>query len=101
MRIQTINSFIGYGILIFVTGFVTGMLWLRYLQLLMPLGSVITFTGVFLFFTKTNLTEQFRKDPRDHVLTYFWNVLVLKLWTFNFVVWMIAMNLLLLFRGWQ
>jgi hypothetical protein len=68
---------------------------------LMPVGSLMTFAGVFFFFKDTNLTEQLRKDPNEAVMTYFWNVLVLKLWTFIFVLWMIVMNITLASEGLQ
>ncbi len=99
MKIRTINRLIGYGILVFLVGFFFGLHWLRYLQLLMPIGSLMTFIGVFFFLKDTNWTDQFKKDPREDVLTYFWNVIVLKLWTFIFVLWMISMDLLLIFNG--
>jgi hypothetical protein len=73
----------------------------KYLQLLIPIGSALTFTGVFYFFKDTNLAEQFRKDDNEDILTFFWNVVVLKLWTGIFIVWMIVMNMLLLFQGLQ
>lgn len=65
----------------------------------MPIGSLMTFAGVFFFFKDTNLNEQFREPDHEDVLTYFWNVIVLKLWTFIFVLWMIVMNLMLLAKG--
>lgn len=99
MQIKIINRFIGYGILVFSIGFFVGLNWLKYLQLLMPIGSLMTFLGVFCFFKDTNLSEQFRKAPHEDVLTYFWNVIVLKLWTFIFVLWMITMDLIMIFNG--
>src|SRR5690606_7540630 len=77
----TINRLIGYGILVFLIGFVAGVNWIKYLQLLIPVGSLMTFFGVFYFLKQTNLQEEFRMNPKDDVLTYFWDVLVLKLWT--------------------
>jgi hypothetical protein len=88
-----INSLIGYGILVFVAGMVAGKYWTGYLLWLIPAGTVMTYIGVFFFFKATNLIDEFRKDKNDDVLTYFWNVLVLKFWTFVFMVWMIPMNI--------
>ncbi|HEY0656048.1 MAG TPA: hypothetical protein VGD65_23095 [Chryseosolibacter sp.] len=99
MRNSTINKLIGYGILIFALGFFLGIFLMKYLQMLMPVGSLITFIGVFYFFRKTDLNEQFRKDPTDDFLTYFWDVIVLKLWTAIFVIWMLVMDLVLLTKG--
>lgn len=99
MQINTINRLIGYGILVFSIGFFLGLNWIKYLQLLMPIGSLMTFTGVFYFLKTTNLNDQFRKTDNEDVLTYFWDVIVLKLWTFIFVVWMISMNLTLISTG--
>lgn len=99
MKKQTVNKLIGYGILIFSLGFFLGLHWIKFLQLLMPLGSLMTFVGVFFFFKETNLNIEFTKHPKDDILTYFWNVIVLKFWTFVFIVWMISMNLILLTRG--
>lgn len=101
MEIKTINRLIGYGILVFVTGFFFGLFWIKYLQLLMPVGSLMTFIGVFFFFKDTKLSDQFTKNPKDDVLTYFWDVIVLKFWTFIFVLWMISMDLVMMFRGLQ
>jgi hypothetical protein len=99
MQIKTINKVIGYGILVFSIGFFSGLNWIKYLQLLMPIGSLMTFVGVFYFFKDTNLNDQFRKADNEDVLTYFWNVIVLKFWTFVFVLWMISMDLILIFNG--
>ncbi len=90
---------IGFGILIFLIGFAVGLSWISYLQWLMPAGSIMTFTGVFFFFKTTNLQEEFARGRNEDFLTYFWNVLVLKIWTFIFMLWMISMNLMLLTRG--
>ena len=97
---STINRLIGYGILVFLIGFFLGVNWIKSLQLLIPIGSLMTVFGVFYFLKQTNLQGEFREDPKDDVLTYFWDVLVLKLWTCMFLIWMIVMNWMLITRGW-
>lgn len=99
MTPQTTNRLIGYGILVFSIGFFIGVHWIKYVQLLMPLGSISTFIGVFYFLKNTNLTTEFTMNPKDDILTYFWNVIVLKLWTLTFVFWMVVMDLTLISRG--
>ena len=99
MTKRIINKMIGYGILVFVVGFFAGQFLTTYLQWLIPIGTLMTFTGVFFYFKTTSLTEEFTKNRNDDVLTYFWNVIVLKLWTFIFMLWMIPMNIVLLTRG--
>jgi hypothetical protein len=99
MKISIINRLIGYGILVFSVGFFIGLHWIRYFQLLMPMGFLMTFIGVFYFFRSVNLTKQFEKDEREDVLTYFWNVIVLKLWTFIFLIWMVIMDMTLISKG--
>ena len=96
----TINRLIGYGILLFLIGFFLGVNWIKSVQLLIPIGSLMTFFGVFYFLKQTNLQEEFRMNPKDDVLTYFWDVLVLKLWTCMFLIWMVVMNWMLISRGW-
>lgn len=96
----TINRLIGYGILVFLIGFFLGVNWIKSVQLLIPIGSLMTFFGAFYFLKQTNLQEEFRMNPKDDVLTYFWDVLVLKLWTCMFLIWMIVMNLMLIKGGW-
>jgi hypothetical protein len=71
MAIKKINRLIGYGILVFSVGFFVGLHWIKYLQFLMPIGSLMTFVGVFYFFKVTDLSKQFRKDPGEDVLTFF------------------------------
>lgn len=39
------------------------------------------------------------EDSNDDILTYFWNVIVLKRWTYIFLVWLISMNLTLILKG--
>ncbi len=97
---RTINRLIGYGILVFLIGFFLGVNWIKSVQLLIPIGSLMTFFGVFYFLKQTNLREEFRMNPKDDVLTYFWDVLVLKLWTCMFLILMIVMNLMLIKGGW-
>jgi hypothetical protein len=101
MKIRIINWTIGSGIIVFLTGFIIGIHWIKYFQILMSVGFLITSIGIFYFFKDTNLTEQFRKDRREDILTYFWNVLFFNVETFIFVVWMITMNLILIFDGFQ
>lgn len=99
MTRKTITKLTGYGILIFVVGFFAGLFWINYIQWLIPVGTIMTFTGVFFFFRTTNLSDEFAWDKEEDLLTYFWNVVVLKFWTFIFILWMIPMNVLLLTRG--
>jgi hypothetical protein len=99
MKKNIINRLIGYGILIFLIGFIIGFFWVKYFQLLIPIGSLMTFIGVFYFFKETDLKIEFTKNKNDDILTYFWNVIVLKLWTLIFIIWMITLNLTLLFVG--
>jgi len=99
MTPQTTNRLIGYGILVFSIGFFVGVLWIRYVQLLMLFGSISTFLGVFYYLKNTNLAAEFAMNPKDDILTYFWNVIVLKLWTLTFVIWMLVMDLTLISRG--
>lgn len=99
MTKRIVNRLIGYGILVFVVGFFAGQLLTAYLQWLIPMGTAMTFIGVFFFFKTTNLTVEFSKNPGDDILTYFWNVIVLKLWVLIFILWMIPMNIILLARG--
>jgi hypothetical protein len=102
MTRKNINRLIGYGILVFVAGFAGGLAWSRYIQLLMPVGSIFTFIGVVYFLIDLDLNEEFpnaRMDDIDDVLRYFWNYIVLKFWTSIFVFWMIVMLLMLPIRG--
>jgi mannose/fructose/N-acetylgalactosamine-specific phosphotransferase system component IIC len=96
MTKRKINRLIGYGILVFIFGFFAGQFLFTYLQFLIPIGTLVTFTGVFFYFKTTNLINEFTKYRNEDILTYFWNVIVLKLWTFIFVLWMITVNIILL-----
>jgi hypothetical protein len=99
MTKKNINRLIGFGILTFVFGYALGFYLTRYFQLLIPIGTSLTFIGVYYFFKHTNLIEEFSKKPHEDMLTYFWNAIVLKLWTSIFILWMIGMNIFLLAKG--
>lgn len=99
MTRKTINKLIGFGILLFVIGVFVGRIWIHDLQWLIPIGTLMTITGVFFFFKTTNLNDEFTKDKNEDILTYFWNVIVLKFWTFIFMLWMIPMNIIFLLPG--
>ena len=99
MKKNVINRLIGYGILIFLLGFIIGFFWVKYFQFLIPIGTLMTFVGVFYFFKETDLKVEFTKNKNDDILTYFWNVIVLKLWTLIFILWMTTLNLTLLLTG--
>ncbi len=92
MKKRRVNRLIAIGILIFVLGFFTGQFINALLLWLIPIGSTMTFIGVFLYFKTTNLSDEFNFKQNDDVLTYFWNVIVLKLWTLIFMLWMIPVN---------
>jgi hypothetical protein len=99
MTRERINKLIGFGILIFLIGFILGSFWIEYFQWLIPVGTIMTFLGLFYFIKITDLVAEFTKDKHEDILTYFWNVLVLKIWTFIFILWMIITNLILLTKG--
>ncbi|MBL0745961.1 hypothetical protein [Chryseolinea lacunae] len=99
VEIVNINRLIGYGILLFLIGFFTGMFWIKYLQLLVPIGTLMTFTGIFFYFKEGHFATGFARGPKEDGLTYFWNTIVLKFWTFCFVIWMISANVTLIVRG--
>jgi hypothetical protein len=101
MTKKQINWLIGIGIFLFLIGFLIGFHWFRYLQLLIPIGSFMTFAGVIIFFIMTDLDKEFSKKPTDDYLTFFWNVLALKVWTFILMTWMIVMNIMLITEGLQ
>jgi hypothetical protein len=90
---------IGYGILIFVIGFCSGQIVHTYLLAFIPIGSLITFTGAFFFLRMTDLNEEFTMNKNEDLLTYFWNVIALKLWTSIFMLWMLIMNIILFTDG--
>jgi hypothetical protein len=99
MKKGRVNRLIGIGILIFVLGFFAGQFINAFLLWLIPIGSIMTFIGVFLYFKTTNLRDEFSFKQNDDLLTYFWNVIILKLWTFIFMLWMIPVNFTFLTQG--
>lgn len=92
------NNLIGYGILVFLFGFFGGTFWFKHLQWLILVGASMTFSGIYFFFKRTDLWAEFAFNG-DDFLTYFWNVLALKIWTLIFALWMIVMVLTLLTTG--
>ena len=94
-----ITKLIGYGILIFVLGFILGLLVHPAFQLLLPLGSVATYTGVFLYFRQKNVFIALRREQSEDVIFYFFNKIILKLWVLVFMAGMLAMNLMLIDQG--
>ncbi len=88
MTRPTINRLIGYGILVYIAGS-AGFIWSRLFDWLALIGIVMTFTGI-IFYFKTTKREEMFPPAKEGVLTYFWNVIVLKLW-----VGMIAMAMIL------
>lgn len=98
MKKQTINRLVGVGIILFLVGFFLGEYWMEGFHLLIPLGTVCTLTGIFYFFKTTDWVVEFTKDPQDDLITYFWNVLALKIWTFLLTLWMLVMCIELILR---
>ena len=96
---KRINQLIGYGILVFVSGFVLGLTVNEYLQLLMPLGTISTYLGIIIFFKTTDLKSEFTQDKGEDPLSYFWNKIVLKFWSLIFAFWMFMMNIILVANG--
>ena len=92
---------IGYGILIFVIGYIVGYAWVKPLQYLILLGTMMTYTGTIFFFKETDLKQEFKVEKGEDAMTYFWNKIVLKFWTFIFLVWMFCASMILLFVGIQ
>lgn len=99
MEKRSSNRLIGYGILVFLSGFFAGTYWIKHFQWLILVGACMTFVGIYLFLKKTNLWAEFAFNDDDGFLTYFWNVLALKAWTAIFVLWMMVMVFQLLTNG--
>jgi len=78
MTRPAINKLIGYGILVYITGSV-GLVWSRPFDWLALIGIMMTFAGIIFYFKNTKRNEIFPPQKED-ALTYFWNVIVLKLW---------------------
>jgi hypothetical protein len=96
---KTINKLIGFGVLVFAMGYIAGIAWNRYFQLLIPVGFLMTQSGTILYLKYTNLKEEFKINPKESPLTYFWNVIVLKMWTIILLLMMAMVNLSLLING--
>lgn len=99
MNKKNITKLIGFGILIFLTGFVLSSFGVIAFQWLIPLGAIMNFLGIYFFFKSIDLGKEFEFKTGDDFLTYFWNVLVLKIWTFIFSVWMVIMIIELINHG--
>lgn len=97
MTRKNINRLIGYGILTFMAGIILGLSVSKYFQFFIILGSLSSFLGTYYFFKTVNLREEFRKNPKDDILTYFWNAIVFKFWTFTFLIMMI-MSIIFILR---
>jgi hypothetical protein len=78
---------IGYGILVYIVG-VFGFIWSRLFDWLALTGIIMTFTGI-IFYFKTTKKEEMFPSAKEDALTYFWNVIVLKLWVGMIAMFMI------------
>lgn len=94
-----INKAILSGIIVFLLGFVIGSFWFSIFQWLIPVGTIITFLGVFYYLKTTDFEKEFEFKKGEGVLEYFWNVLALKIWTLIISLWMIFMNYMLITEG--
>lgn len=89
---RKINRLIGYGILIFFIALVT-FYWFPFMKYFIPIGTILTYYGSFLFLKNTNLREEFKFENGMGFLTYFWDKLALKIWTIIFLLSMLGVNL--------
>ena len=85
---MTFRRYIGFGILIFFLGGF-GAYWLNSLVVLKLLGFLSTTYGIIKWFKATTLSEEFQKEEGEDLLTYFWNKILLQLWTFILYSWML------------
>lgn len=101
MKRVNINRLIGYGVLTFAVGYIVGYAWVKPLQYLILVGTLMTYSGIISFFKETDLNQEFKAEKGEDAMTYFWNRIVLKVWTFIFMVWMLFASTILLFAGIQ
>ncbi|MEP2671558.1 MAG: hypothetical protein ABJH04_21315 [Cyclobacteriaceae bacterium] len=83
---MTFGRLIGYGILVFWIG-EFGAIWIEFLSPIKLIGFAMTSYGIYVWFKTKRFADEFRYENED-VLTYFWNKIVLKLWTFILYTWM-------------
>lgn len=97
MKKNTFYILVSMGILLFFAGLIIRSVY-QFVWLI-PLATALTLTGIVQFFRVTDFRTEFIFDVRDDIMTYFWNVIVLKLWSFIFIVWMLAENFSMFIQG--
>jgi len=96
---KNVTAVILFGSAIALMGYIIGHNWVQYFQWFIPLGTFIVFLGIYYFFKTVDLAKEFEFKDDDDFLAYFWNVLVLKIWTFIIFIWMILGSLKLIRNG--
>lgn len=77
------------GFLLFVAGNILIFFHLKSLEFVKVIGTAISIYGVIQWLRTKGLADKFKKEKNEDGLTYFWNKLVIRLWSGIFFAMML------------
>ena len=86
------------GFSIFLLGHFSELVSLEFLEFLQIVGSLIALGSIVLWFMTPNFSEKFKREKGEDALTYFWNKIVIRLWSGMFLMFMWGSTLTYLLR---
>lgn len=76
------------GVVVFFMGYTLMFISYGLFQFLEPIGTLISSIAIIKWLRKPGLREKFQRDEGEDGLTYFWNKLAIKLWSFILFLYM-------------
>ncbi len=69
------------GFLLFLVGYILVFFELGLFEILKPIGTLISTYAIVQWLRTSGLGDKFKKEKEDDGLTYFWNKVVIRLWS--------------------
>ena len=81
------------GFLLFLVGYVSAFFDFGLLEFLNPIGTLISIYALIQWFRSSGLGNKFTREKGEDGLTYFWNKIVIRLWSGMFFAFMFLSTL--------
>lgn len=84
------------GFAIFLVGYASQFTQLKFLRILVLAGTAISIVGVAMWLRTSNFKNRFAREKSEDGLTFFWNKIVIRLWSAMFFSVMLVASLIYL-----
>lgn len=72
------------GFAIYLAGYLSQFSQLKFLRILILVGTLVSMVAISVWYRTPNFKDKFTREKGENALTYFWNKMVIRLWSAMF-----------------